>query len=292
MHRRALQNWTTHEFALRASEKIISTLEKNGVRALPVKGLLLARQVYDTTDRPITDVDLMICSADFGRAVSVARTSGWGLVWDSKVLKSVNFVVQGTAFDVKTSFGPAGISAIGVADVLARAVRSQRPLGFTHWQIEHHDHALLLAIDAFKDKLGAGKAWAREDLARVAGQEGFCPRVLVDRAADACLQTMLAIVADWVVSSAPSVAWSAVRELLRTSLRSRYIERYKRLLAAGPRSTWRRLYLSALTRAVSDSVPRRAVALALGAIGTAGFVARHGGLGVDPWDTRRTARSR
>jgi hypothetical protein len=287
-----LRTWATHELALRVARVCLSELERNGVRALAVKGVVLARHTYNLSRRPIADVDLLISRADFRRALDVARAARWRIVWDSKTLGNVNFVVEQMAVDVACSFGPTGVSALSVSTVMARASRSDRPLGFPHWQIDTHDHALLIAIDAFKDKLGSGKPWAREDLVQLATTEGFSPRILVERAAAAHLRTMLAIVAAWVISTEPSAPWSAVhRQLGPIGIRPGYIERYHHLLAARRTSILTSWYLSLMTRAVSDSVRWRAFALALGAAGTAHYVARHGSLHGDPWDVRRQAGS-
>jgi hypothetical protein len=285
MERRSLETWATQERGLYVARNVISKLENAGVRSLPVKGVLLARLVYDTADRPIADVDLIIERPNLERAVGVAKTAGWRTIWDSKALGNVNFVVDDIAIDVACSMGPAGVSAIGSTALFERATRSERPLGFPHWLIEVHDHALLVAIDAFKDKLGRGKPWAREDLVRIVKLEGFSAEALVERAASARLGTMLAIVSDWIVSVAPNPAWSEIRErLTRRPLRTRYLARYARALERKGASAWQRWYLSALTRAVSDSPARRAAALVLGAVGTARFVARHGGLDVNVWN--------
>ncbi len=284
MDGRAAESWVAQQFGLRIAEVAISTLERGGVRCLPVKGLLLGRQVYDPALRRISDVDLLIARSDFRRALAIARTSGWGLIWDSKLTESVNFIIEGFAIDVKTSLGPRGVSAITVPDVLSRARRAQSPLGFSHWQIELHDHALLLAIDAFKDKLGAGKPWARDDLVRIGAVQGFSPATLVERAIDARLATMLAIVAEWVLAASPSPTWMSVHALLASlPLRLGFVQRYQRSVGSRSSPRWQRWYLSALTRAVSDSKRQRVLALVLGAVGTAKYLARHRGLGTDPW---------
>jgi hypothetical protein len=215
-------------------------------------------------------------------------------VWDSKALGTVNFVVEDVAFDVACSLGPPGVSATGVAHLLGRARRGEEPLGFPHWQIDLHDHALVMALDAFKDKLGRGKPSAREDLVRLAGDAGFSPAVLVARAVEARLTTMLALVADWVLTAGPAPAWRAVRDHLRgTPLRTTYMGQYAQGCArsAGDGGDARaRCYLSALTRAVSDAPVRRALALALGGLGSAVYVARHGTLAAYAWRARTRPR--
>jgi hypothetical protein len=289
---RALQNWTRHELALRAAEMALSALEKRAVRAIPVKGLILGRGVYDPVERPIADVDLILRAADFPALVETARDEGWPLVWDSKLVQSVNFLVESVAIDVMGSFGPPGVAATPMSTILARARRARDPLGFLHWQIEHHDHALLLAIDAFKDKLGAGKPWAAEDLLRIAAEDRFRPATLVQRAGEARLHTMLTIVADWLLASNQSPAWTEVRRLLGPRPpRPRYAEYYRCHLRVRSRSTLHSWYLAALTRAVSDAPWLQAYALALGAIGAARFLTRHGSLRADVWRPHRSVPS-
>jgi hypothetical protein len=288
MDAQSLKRWMTYQLALRVAKTAISALEKHGVRALPVKGMLLARQIYDPIERPISDVDLIVAPEDFSKVLRAARAAHWDLVWDSKMLGNVNLVVDRVAVDVMSSVGPMGVSATGVCALLDRAERRTDPLGFPHWQIDLHDHVVLLALDAFKDKLGFGKRWAHEDLVRIARRSGFSPAALMQRAADASLLTMLSIVADWVVSVGSTPEWVSVQKALRhVRLRQVYIQRYKRMLRVRSTSAWQQWQLSALTRAVSDSRPRRAIALTLGAIGAAQFLMRHKALDAKPWDAVR-----
>jgi hypothetical protein len=281
---RSVQVWAAQERALHVAKIATGALDEAGVRSLPVKGVLLARQVYDPARRPIGDVDLVIEPSNLKRALRAARASGWNVVWDSKTLGNVNVVVRDVPVDIVCSLGPAGVSAVGATDMLSRATRCDEPLGFPHWQIDVHDHALLLAVDAFKDKLGRGKPWAREDLVRICALDGFSLPAFVERASAARLRTMLAIVAEWVVASAPDAAWSEIGARLREApLRRGFAERYERALRTSG-SRWQRWRLSAMTRAVSDSPARRALALALGALGTARFVARHGSLDAKVWN--------
>jgi hypothetical protein len=277
--------WVRHQVALRAARVAIATLEHGGVAALPVKGVLLAHQVYDPALRPLHDIDLLVRPRDLSRALRIARSLGWSVVWDSKQLGNPNVVIHGMAVDLANSVGPPGVSALGVDAMIGRARRAVDPLGFPHWQVELHDHALLVALDAFKDKLGS-KPWSREDLTRLARVTGFSASALVERAAEAKLSTMLAIVADWVVEAGPSPAWSAVRDYAAQShARPRYAQRYRSLLEK-EESTWKRWYLGAQTRAVSDSSRRRCLALTLGALGTLRYWVRHGRLDGDPWQRR------
>jgi hypothetical protein len=287
MHPRGLELLARQALALHTARAVLEALEARGVRAVPVKGVVLAPQLYAPGTRPLADVDLLVEPAAFRRAVDTARAQGWELVWDSKTLGNVNFVVGHLAIDVACRFGPAGVSALDVSTVLSRASRAQAPLGFPHWRIELHDHALLVALDAFKDKLGRGKAWAREDLVRLAAGPGFSPELLVQRAREARLCTLLALVADWLLAGGGDPAWAAVRERLRAGpLRPRYMVRYAASLARERPSRRARWYLSALTRAVADTPSRRGLALLMGALGSAQFLIRHRSLSANVWQRR------
>jgi len=267
--------WATLEVRTAVLRKVAAKLEASGIDCLPVKGILLARQIYgDPIERPFADVDLLIRPRDFRRAIRVAKDAGWRLYYDSKILGSVNFIVDGVAFDTVSSIGPPGLCAVGVDEVMRRAKRGVEPLGFEHLQIERHDHALLVAIDAFKDKFGV-KPQYREDLIRVVAEGGFATEQLVDLATEARLRAMLAIVADWVLEGAESPAWEDVRKRLATDpLRRGYMQKFRALMG-GPTTGWRGMRLSVLARAASDAPARRAMAVALGAIGTAVFLVRH-----------------
>lgn len=257
-------------------------LERAGIPSLPVKGALLANQLYDSpAERPLVDVDLLVLPRDFGRTVRLLRSLGLPLVWDSKQLGNVNVIVDGAAVDIASSLGPPGTSAIGVDALLLRATREHAPLGFPHWQIDWHDHVLLVAIDAFKDKLGS-KPSSREDLRRMAALPAFVPARLVERAREARLRTLLAVVAAWVLEGGEVPGFRDVlAELGTDGVRDGYARTF-RWLSAKRDSRWSAIPLALLARAASDSPSRRLAALALGGAGTLAFVGRNRGLRVAP----------
>jgi hypothetical protein len=286
--------WTKMQFKVRALRTFLSRIEAIGIPAMPVKGILLAHLLYeDLVERTFGDVDLVARPRDFPRILRVARQAGWPVVWDSKQLGNVNFIVEGVAMDVAATIGPPGTSAVRVGDLLRRAQRKSSPLGFPHHQIEIHDHTLLMAVDTFKDKL-ISKATARADLVRLAALPDFEPGRLVRLAETAGLKTMVSIVAEWVLEEAASPAWTAIRDSLPDKeLRIGYAKRYRALTGhPAQRDGWR---LACLTRRISDSPSRRAWALALGVLGSAVFVARHGSLSFsvweDYWSRRKQTRS-
>lgn len=283
--------WVTQQLAQRAARKLVAAFEAEGIRCLLVKGIVVARQLYaDPIERPYCDVDVLVRPRDFLRVLRVGRQNGWRRVWDSKTLGAVNLVVDGVAVDIASTVGPPGVAAIGVGDLLGRARRSAEPVGVSHDAIEVHDHALLLAIDAFKDKLGATtKPWAAEDLARVAGSEGFDVPTMIARTREARLATLIAAVARWVGEERGETAWSGVERGLRGEVREGYVARY-RGLCARERSRWEGVELAAMTRAVSDERGRRVMAVVLGGVGAGVFVGRHGRLGVEVWERSSLTR--
>lgn len=59
---------------------ILASLNHAGIRALGVKGAVLARQLYDDAGaRTSADIDILVAEPDLGAAVDVLRSSGWQL---------------------------------------------------------------------------------------------------------------------------------------------------------------------------------------------------------------------
>lgn len=272
--------WAAFELRLHTLRRFTEILEDEGIPSVPIKGVCLAPRLYASPEeRPLVDVDLLVRPHEFGRLVRIARSHGFPLVWDSKQLGNVNVVVEGTTIDIATSLGPPGTAAIGVSTLLDRATRATDPLGFPHWQIELHDHVLVVAIDAFKDKLGS-KPSSREDLLRCAKLPGFEPKRLVEVAREARLETLVAIVAAWVREVEPTSPWQTVlAELSDARLHGLYARAFRRW-SERRESRLYRLPLALLARAASDVPVRRLLALALGGIGTLAFLVHNRGLAV------------
>lgn len=252
-----------------------------GIPTLPVKGIVIASTLYDDPiQRPMLDVDVLVRPRDFHAALRIANSQEWPVVRDSRALGGAALVVNKVSVDLACTIGPPGLSALGVAGLLNRASRIEGRLGFPHWSIELHDHALLVAVDLFKDKLVA-KPRTAEDFLRIGSDRDFRPAELVCRAKDARLLTALYIVTTWVTQHAPSHAWKEVRrELEMQEISWRYVRLFETLMAS---RVAERSALAVLARAGSDARWRRCWAVALGAVGTTAFLARHGGLRSDPW---------
>lgn len=282
--------WATQRHALHTLAKVLRALDDAGVRAMPVKGIVLGSSIYDdVAQRPIVDVDLLVAPADVPRLFVCVRSRRWKLVWDSKVLGYVNFVVDGLAFDVAMTIGPLGVAAIGVRRFFDRASLGEAPLGFPHLRIELHDHVLLMALDAFKDRFAA-KPFASEDLLRLTRSAGFRAEALVERAREARLCTVVAAVAQWLLDRHESEAWQRVRRQLDGApLRRAYLQGLRERLASPPSTRFDRFRARVAARAASDSRARQLFAVALSGLGVVAFAALNRSLAPDPW--RRRQRS-
>jgi Uncharacterised nucleotidyltransferase len=275
--------WASQERAERALAAFVARMEPR-IPVLPVKGIILRHDAYaNPLDRHIRDVDVLVRPSDFGSCLEVARAEGWRIVRDSMTIGGACFVIGGFSVDAKSHFGPPGTSAIGVDAMLHRAARSSAPLGFPHWHIDLHDHVLLVAADAFKDKLEL-KPQAVEDLDSLGRLSGFDVHRIVARAGEARLQTMLYLVADWLCTKRATGPWERVRDALsERPIRRGYVQRFRRHAEGRAQGGWSGAQAAVLARAVSDDPTRAAWALALGAVGVAGFYLRHGGLRRNPW---------
>ncbi|HWD76087.1 MAG TPA: nucleotidyltransferase family protein [Solirubrobacteraceae bacterium] len=72
---RAGKNGTAHELI---SLALLTGLDHAGIRALGLKGSILARQVYDDPGaRTAGDIDILVAAADLDRAIEVVQQMGW-----------------------------------------------------------------------------------------------------------------------------------------------------------------------------------------------------------------------
>jgi len=256
--------WSQHEYAAEAFRQVVEVTRAEGVDVLPVKGIVLAHTLYERVEeRPMVDVDFRVRHRDLRRLASIARSAGWPVRVASRQLGTMEILVSRTPVEFESSVGPPGVCGLGVEDMMARA-RAHSTLGVDHLEPEVHDHALLLCVNAFKDKLVLAKPWAREDLYRIAGTHDFDPREFVARAAEAEVGTLVWIVADWLSAGFRETVWTEVRNSLGGARRRHYAAAYMRLVRWAPESPATGL----LARAASDSGAQRLKAVALGVAGT------------------------
>jgi hypothetical protein len=212
-----------HEHGRLALEKVLAGCREAGIDALPVKGILTGRLFYqDPGERPIQDVDLRVRPGDIDRLWQSGPAFGWRPLSRSRAYGTLGFDVLGFLVEFESHVGPPGLCGLAVDDMLKRATASVEPLGMPHLQPELHDHALLLCVNAFKDKLVEAMPGAVRDLELVPDQPGFEGERLVTLAQATGSATIVGIVADWLTSVRQCAAWSQLRAMLGRLPRPRY----------------------------------------------------------------------
>lgn len=247
--------WIRQTQALSALRAVVEGLGAD--RVLPVKGIVTARTLYaDPSDRPIADVDIRVRPRDLGRVLAFAKAEGHLVRVRSRAYGTVVLDVLGVDVDVETTLGPPGFCRIDVETMLSRAAEGADILGFPVRVPETYDHALLLVLNVFKDKLSLTPAWAVEDLVRVAKVPGFDPDRMAARAREGGCATVTWIVADWL--SRENEGWRAVREAIaHAPKRPRFVRRFQALAHGKPASLEARF----VARGGPDEVVARARAL-------------------------------
>lgn len=264
-HGARIAAWAKHQFAQEAFRLVHETLRGGNVDVLPVKGIVLAYRLYDSVDeRPMVDVDLRVRPCDLPRVVELARACDWRVRRTSRQLGTIELFLKRTLVEFETSVGSPGVCAIGIDEMMARSDWQTGELGVLHREPEIHDHALLLCVNAFKDKLVLAAPWARRDLLRIAQMPNFSANQLAARARDAKLRTLVAVVADWLTRESDAPRWEEVRAAVGELQRTRYVALYRALVARAPKSA----AMAAVARAASDVGSRQVAALAMGFAGT------------------------
>jgi hypothetical protein len=153
----------------------------------------------------------------------------------SRAYGTLAFDVLGFLVEFESHVGPPGLCGLRVEAMIERALRRTEPLGLPHLQPELHDHALLLCVNAFKDKLVDAPAGAVRDLELVPDQPGFSPHQLIARARDSGTASIVWIVATWLAEARGCARWNYVREGLGgRAPRPLYAMLFKRALRARP----------------------------------------------------------
>jgi hypothetical protein len=247
-----LRHRARHEHARVVLEQVVAACDEGGIAVLPVKGVVTGRLFYaDPGERPIQDVDLRVRPRDMAAVARVGCSAGWRVVSRSRAYETLSFAVEGFLVEFECHVGPPGLSGLRVDDMLRRAERSESGL-----RPELHDHALLLCVNAFKDKLVEATRGAVRDLELLPAQPSFDPARFAALAAEARTATIAWIVATWLAEERRAQGWRAVRAHLGAGAPR---PAYARLFGTAIRSPrWPRTALRLLARAGGDSPRQRA----------------------------------
>ncbi len=163
----------------------------------------------------MSDVDLRVLPCDLLKTYRAMKARGFPCYWTSRQLGTLAFGVGRTLVEFEASIGPPGLCAIPVARMMDRSNQRILPDDMRIRQPDLHDHAILLVVNAFKDKMVQCPKWSLEDLERIGAR--IEPEIFLARVDEARLRTVTWIVADWMAREGGSTPWRALRERLGTS---------------------------------------------------------------------------
>jgi hypothetical protein len=284
--------WAAHVVHLRAARTFLEACEAEGIPALPVKGIVTAYTLYDDpAERPLTDVDVRVVPRDVRHVVRLCRKRGWPIVQRMRTYANVVAMVDGVAIDVEAHVGPPGMCDLRVSSMLERA-RWSDALGFRARLPDFTDHAVLLVVNAFKDKLAGAFQWAIRDLDELPSRgrlDDFAARVR-----DSGVVTIACVVADWMLAVRAVEAWRPLRDSLGPLPRPRYAAALRHALELDRAGLRARI----LSRMGADDPMRRLRALTTmmawrleAAASQLGKTPYHRGH-VTPWDAHEPAHGR
>jgi hypothetical protein len=262
-----IATWAAHEVALEALRRALEALREAGIEPLVVKGIVLAYELYDdVAERPLADVDLRVRPTEFLRAGHALRARGWQVDPTSKQLGSIGFFVGKALVEIESTVGPPGLCGLSVARMEGRARRRVLPGGLAVREPDVVDHAILLVVNAFKDKLVDCPPWSVDDLVRIATHADFDGEEFVQRVREVRALTLTWIVADWLVRERRSSAWRSIRDAIGAAPpRPEYVRAFRRTIERAPQS----LHARMLARIGSDAPASRLWAVMATVAGTA-----------------------
>jgi Uncharacterised nucleotidyltransferase len=250
---RPVAAWLLQTMGVEILREVTARCEAAAVPVLPVKGVVTSRLLYaDIAERPITDVDVRVRPGDLATVRRIASAAGWPCLRVAQTYHNLTYGFGVLSLDVEGSVGPPGLCALEVSAMLARAERREIAPGLRVLVPEVHDHAVLLTVNAFKDKIATAPPWALVDLERIVVHPDFRREEFVSRVRGARVTTIAWIVAGWLESVRGDPAWGAIRALLesRAALRRGYARLLERRLAEGHPDS---LSVRLLTRAGADT---------------------------------------
>jgi hypothetical protein len=253
--------WIHHELASGIVRQVVTLCLPEGLAFLPVKGFVTGRLLYDdVSERPITDVDIRIRRRDFSAFRRLARNAAWPCYRVARSYRNLVYRFPPLSLDVECGVGPPGLCALSIDDMVSRAIETELAPGLRVLVPEIHDHAVLLTVNAFKDKIVTAGAGGLSDLERIAAQTGFRVDTFASRVLSSRIATLTWIVASWLESARGSARWGGIRAAIEARFRPRraYAALFRHLMEDAAQSP---MALRLLARIAADSPFMRAEAL-------------------------------
>lgn len=256
--------------------EVVARCQEAHIAVLPVKGVVTSHLLYDdVAERPLADVDVRVRRRDLPGFRRMARDAGWTCLRVTLSYHNVVYAFPPLSLDVEVQIGPPGLCALSVDDMLSRAATIELAPSLHVLVPEIHDHAVLLTVNAFKDKIATASAHALADLERVVEHPSFVQDVFLERVIGARVWTLTWLVARWMDEHRGARGWRAIRQALerRDGLRWAYASLFERLLDRGQAA---QLPMRLLARCAADGRGMQARALlAAFARDTERFLRRH-----------------
>jgi hypothetical protein len=241
--------------------EITAVCDAAEIPVLPVKGIVTSRILYDDiAERPIADVDVRFRSRDMARLERAAGAAGWRCLRVARSYRNLTFDFGALSLDAEACVGPPGLCALDVDTMLGRSERCEITPRLHICIPEIHDHAVLLTVNAFKDKIVTATPWAIADLERIVVHRAFRSETFLRRIAQSHTSTLTWIVATWMEAVRGSRPWGAIRAAIeaRGQVRRGYAKLFQRQMACAASTS---MSLRLLARAGSDAPLMRVAAL-------------------------------
>jgi hypothetical protein len=195
--------------AVNALAEVLEVARAAGVTAAPVKGVVLARWLYDAVaERPYRDLDLLVPRDGLAPLTAAVEARRWTLRHRSVEMGELEFEIGRLVVEVHAEFGRRDLTRLGNAEVLARARVDRATFPFEVLRIDDVDHLLLLAANVTKKSYTYANPHQPADLERLLVR--LEPRwdELVARARAASFETGLRSVAAWMAEEHGSAVFA------------------------------------------------------------------------------------
>ncbi len=212
----ALANWARHQVAARALERTSDVLRRLRCPVVPVKGVVLARWIYDdVSERPLRDVDVLVPRAAFGDVLRAIRNAQLRILYETEELGELLFMSEGMEVEIHAEVGRRELTNLTVDDVLSRSVTDTQTFPFAIQRLDDIDHFLLLVANVVKDYFTVCNPHQPEDLRRMFDRTSERTTELVELARRVGFATGLYNTVAWMAETHRSASFATLLKQLQ-----------------------------------------------------------------------------
>jgi hypothetical protein len=270
-----LLTWAMHQSAAVALRTLRSVLDPIGIPYVPVKGVVLARWLYDDVAvRPIQDVDVLVAPHDFARAREALTALAGRPSYRADELGELGYALNGITVEIHSEVGRREFTRLDVPTLLSRCSVDDSTFGFPIQRIDDIDHFILLTVNVVKDCFVYAMPHLREDLTRLLARIDGRVAELVDRTHESGFSLGVWLVASWMAEDGGDPAFADLAARLGQPQRRLFVQVASRVRRSSRLPQPLRFVLACMT---TDDAWDRWRALARG---SRRYVVRR--LGIDP----------